>query len=281
MKNQILSWLSRIPILLLLPYLSVILIQNVDTALVIKKCSAEDFLPLLIKNQIDTDYEEETLKCQAVAGRSNLYRHLMTNEEDLFTCMREFLRSESPYMGIEEIWKQISGNSLDKCRNAVKETTGEVLQYQGEWKMIPYHEISNGHTRNGEEVFHDSSYAYLQAVESPADPDAEDFLNCTYLSEAQMPRNLEVSARDSYGYILSLSADGRPLEGEAFRDGMHLASTDITIRKKGKHYQFLCKGKGHGLGLSQYGANALAKEGKSYEEILKTYFPALDLMVIE
>ena len=76
-------------------------------------------------------------------------------------------------------------------------------------------------------------------------------------------------------------ADGRVLEGESFRKGMGLVSSNFTIQRIGKNIRFMCKGKGHGLGFSQYGGNALAKENKTVEEILSAYFPEMELTDIE
>ena len=72
-------------------------------------------------------------------------------------------------------------------------------------------------------------------------------------------------------------ADEDILEGEAFAQGMGLSSSDFSIQKVGGEFRFLCKGRGHGLGFSQYGGNQLAREGKNWKEILNTYFPLMDI----
>lgn len=283
MKNPLFAWFCSIPFLLLLPCLSVIGFQGADTALKNKSCGVEDFLPVILEKQISADMEAETIKCQAVIARSNLYRHLDQGEEFL-SEIAWAMGTQGMIAGqldLSVLTDNLGKNPLGKFRKASEETEGIVLQEKGNWRLVPYHELSNGKTRNGEEVFHDSAYAYLQSVESERDQEAEGYLNSRYLTTDQVPKNLKISYRDSVGYVLSLSADGKPIEGEAFRDGMGLSSADFTIQKIGNQYRFLCKGKGHGLGLSQYGANELAKEGVSFEEILKYYFPALDLMKIE
>lgn len=282
MKNKWLSWLSSVPLLLLLPYLSVIFMQNTETALNIRTFHIEEILPIAIEQQISTGYEPETLKSQAVIARTNLYQHLSV-QKDLMRGIFTFMEREGITGERRNTWYQNLKLAIfsKKSQEAAVETEGKVLQYKGKWKRLPYHEISNGKTRNGEEVFHNSDYTYLEAVESKADLDAENFLSSTCIPIKQMPDALEILDRDSSGYVLCLSANGRPIEGEAFREGMYLASTDFTIQKMGEQYCFWCKGKGHGLGLSQYGANALAKEGKTYEFILHTYFPKLELCEIE
>lgn len=282
MKKYILSWLCSIPLLLAIPYLCIIGFQGADTALLERRCSVEDLLPMIVKTQIEADYELETVKCQAVITRSNFYRRF-AEQEDFIESMNAFLDQTGlrKNKGSVSFWvDEMSDLWQGKYKDAVKETEGIVLQYQGEWKLVPYHEISNGCTRNGKEVFHDQAYAYLVSVDSEKDREAENYINQIVLPADRIPEQLLVLERDSEGYVLSFISDGKLMEGEAFREGLRLPSSDITIRKKGDQYYFICKGKGHGLGLSQYGANVLALEGKNYDFILERYFPMMDLCKI-
>jgi stage II sporulation protein D len=269
MRKTFWSYVSAVPLLLIIPYFAVILLQNVDEALQIRSCDVDNYLPFLLSRQISEDYEPETLKCQAVIARSNLWRQLKEGEK-----IQDCIEDEGEDL---QVSKWIAAALSKTYQTAVRESEGQVLLYQGEWKLIPYHEISSGQTRSGEEVFHDCAYTYLQSVDSQADKESEEYLTSIYIPAGQLPETLTVTSRDSAGYILSLLADNNPLEGEAFREGMNLPSSDFTIQKIGEQYRFLCRGRGHGLGFSQYGGNDLAKEGKSYEEILQVYFPALEL----
>lgn len=92
-----------------------------------------------------------------------------------------------------------------------------------------------------------------------------------------MPKRLVLKSRDRAGYVTRLTADGNLLEGEAFRLGMGLSSANFKVQKIGTRYRFLCKGKGHGLGFSQYGGNVLAKSGSTCTEILEAYFPEMEI----
>ena len=86
--------------------------------------------------------------------------------------------------------------------------------------------------------------------------------------------------RDSAGYVTELLADGKTLEGESFRKGMGLTSANFTIQNIGNQVRFLCKGRGHGMGFSQYGGNELAKISNCAEEILAYYFPSMEIQEI-
>ena len=110
---------------------------------------------------------------------------------------------------------------------------------------------------------------------------AKDYLNSVYINKNVLPERIEIKSRDSAGYVTEILADGKVLEGEAFRKGMGLTSSNFTIQKSGKEIRFLCRGKGHGLGFSQYGGNEMAKESANAKEILQYYFPEMDVLNIK
>lgn len=269
MKEKILAHLSGVFLFLMFPYVITILINGLDAALLNRPLNVEDCLAGIVALQIPADYELETIKSQAIIARTNLYRRIREEDDlpDILAEIRENLQKSGGYWFFpDEVYEE-----------AVRQTEGKVLYYQGELKLVPYHEISGGKTRDGAEVLHDGEYSYLKAVDSSADQKSPDYLNSTYFSLQQMPKELEIGRRDSSGYVTSLLADGNTLEGEAFRQGMGLASSNFTIQKVGEEYRLLCKGRGHGLGLSQYGGNEIARAGGTYEEILSVYFPAMEI----
>lgn len=278
-------YFSNMIILMLLPYLITILVNGYDMAVLNRKADLETVLPVFLALQIDSEYEEETLKAQAVIARSNLYRKLEENDstngkenkeetdtgsKKIFGIGRE-LRDES--LNWWKLWKK-----SDKVyEEAVKATSGQILTADGKLKLVPYHQISAGQTRDGRSAFHDDEYGYLKAVDSSIDKKAPDYLNSTYIAKQQLPEELKIAERENSGYVVSLMADENILEAESFVMGMGIASSDFSIQKTGEQIRFLSKGKGHGLGFSQYGGNELAKEGKSWKEILDTYFPLMEI----
>ena len=131
------------------------------------------------------------------------------------------------------------------------------------------------------EVFHNEDDSYLRSVHSLVDKNAKDYLNSVYINKNVLPERIEIKSRDSAGYVTEILADGKVLEGEAFRKGMGLTSSNFTIQKSGKEIRFLCRGKGHGLGFSQYGGNEMAKESANAKEILQYYFPEMDVLNIK
>ena len=222
---------------------------------------------------IEENYELETIKAQSIIARSNLYIK-MKEQKNLADTL-------------SQIWKDIKSRSFylaviqPQYEKAVEETEGKVLTWNGELKAVPYHQISAGQTRSGEEVFHSEDEAYLKSVQSNVDKKSKDFLNSVYINKNILPKELEIESRDSAGYVTQLLADGKLLEGEAFRKGMGLTSANFTIQEMGKQVRFLCKGRGHGMGFSQYGGNELAKESDTAEEMLEYYFPEMKIQRID
>lgn len=269
MRRKIFPGPSAILTIFLIPYLCTILLNGMDTALINRKFNVELFLPVVVAAQISEDYEAETIKAQAVIARSNFYRK-MDSRESLMTMFQEISKKVHPTYYRFDIPSSV-------YEEAVTETEGMILMWQKQLKLVPYHEISAGSTRDGEEVFRSEEYSYLKSVDSSGDKDADHYLNSAYVKISQMPEELTVVSRDSADYVTELSADGNILEGEAFRQGLGLASSNFTIQKIGDSLRFLCKGKGHGLGFSQYGANTLAKKEITFKEILETYFPEMEI----
>ena len=258
-----------IPFILLLPYVCTIVLNGADKALLLHSPEVEELVPLVLVAQLKGDYEDEAVKAQAVIARSEVYRRLEAGENEGEICGK---------IGFGKLLGM--ADKLQQYSVAAEATAGQVLTYNGELKLVPYHEVSNGKTRDGEEVFHSGEYAYLKSVDSSQDKESPDYVNSTYVAASQLPAKLVIKKRDSAGYITALTADGSWIEGETFRQGMHLASADFSVQKMGKMVRFLCKGKGHGLGFSQYGGNEMAKEGCRWEEILEAYFPEMELQNI-
>lgn len=274
-----------IPFILLLPYVCTIALNGADKALLLYSPGEEEMVPLVLMAQLKGDYEDEMIKAQAVIARSEVYRRLAEGEKegDILQEADEKRTGRRYLLGYcTKLLKLLSmTDQLQQFGDAAEATRGQVLTFNGKLKLVPYHEISNGKTRDGQEVFHSAEYGYLKSVDSSQDKEAPDYVSSTYIFSSQLPAKLVLKKRDSAGYVTALTADGNWIEGQTFCQGMHLASADFSVQKIGKMVRFLCKGKGHGLGLSQYGGNEMAKNGSSWEEILKTYFPEMDIEAVE
>ena len=275
MKKFFFPGVSGVLVLFLIPYLMVILMNGLDTALLNRTFNVEMLLPVIVASEMGSEYELEAVKAQTIIARSEFYRKLQ-EKKNLSSVLTQ-IREETEFREGEILQALIENLNYEK---AVTETESEVLAVDGKLQLTPYHELSAGRPRDGAEVLHSEEYAYLKSVESDMDKGSEDFLNSVYINQSVLPERLVIKSRDSAGYVTEILADGDILEGESFRKGMGLSSANFTIQKIGKEIRFLCKGRGHGLGFSQYGGNEMAKEKKSAEEILEFYFPEMELVDI-
>lgn len=260
--------------LFFIPYLLTAAVNGMETAILNRTPDLEEYIPVVLSKQIPDDYEKETIKAQAVIARTNFLRRIKIEGEDPGNIIRENGEENEELWSVWKSWDPI-------YEEAVQETKGQILTVGGELKLVPYHEISGGWTRDGAKAFHSEEYSYLKSVDSSIDKKSPFYLNSTYISEQQMPSTLNVKEREETGYVVSMTADEKTLEGESFARGMGLTSSNFSIQKIGGEFRFLSKGKGHGLGFSQYGGNEMAKEGDSWEKILETYFPGMELAVYE
>ena len=212
--------------------------------------------------------KKETIKAQTVIARSNIRRILGEGK-----ILPQILQEKTD--GRDYI-RNIFSKKDKVYQQAAEETSGQVLTYQGELKLLPWHKVSGGKTRSGKEAFRDEAYTYLKSVDSSADKKSPDYMNVVEIPVSQAGE-VKIRERDSAGYVTELSGGKNLLEGESFAVGMGLKSANFSLQKKGDVYVLRVRGSGHGAGFSQFGGNEMAKGGSSAEEILKKYFSAMKL----
>lgn len=217
----------------------------------------ELLLPGILCATIPSDYNEETLKAQAVVVRTML---LATGEEDVE------LAAEKLKLTVRREWDASYGQ-------AAEATQGEVLFYANKIAQPAYHALSTGRTRSSEEATGEA-VPYLQAVDSSWDKE------CTYyenVAEEDTGKEIEVLDRDSSGYVRKVRYGDEEMTGEEFRRRLSLPSSAFFISKRHGKRILVTNGIGHGLGMSQYGADGIAKEGYDYKRILEYYFKGTEV----
>ena len=165
------------------------------------------------------------------------------------------------------------GEYYEKMKAAWDETRGQVLMYDERLILTPYHRLSNGKTRSGNEVFGSEEYPYLQSRECPEDVEAKEEMTVSMIQGSDM----EVTGTDNAGYVTEVRCGSETVNGEEFRRTYHLASSCFTLQDYDGKTRVTAKGIGHGLGMSQYTAKKMAEEGKSCEEILQYFFTDVSL----
>lgn len=268
-----------------------------------RQADPENVLAVLLCGEIPWDYPEEALKAQAVLTRSSLYyfgkktgqtRKVQTDSQNEETMMlQENLWEEEMEIYQRERNKDRYQEALEKMEKAAEATQGEVLLFQGNVCRGIYHRVSAGRTRPGEEVL--GAPGYLSSVDSSEDTGSPDYLNGHYfsqealqariaecfpevqLSEEPLLDQLEIMERDPADYVVVIQVGNLEVSGEEFREKLELSSSNFTIQELDGRIRILCKGMGHGMGMSQYGAARMAEQGSSYREILAHYFPETSL----
>lgn len=270
MKEQMSAAAAIVWAVFLIPYLLSIFINGAEVCMEQRKLGTEELVPFILAEQTDESMSLEALKAQAVIVRSNLVkkaeegewsRTLAQEAENLQKNTRSMLLTQT------ERW--------EKIETAVRETEGVILMWEEQLVSIPFHRVSSGKTRDGQEAFHSSEYAYLVSVDSSKDIESEEYLSCIYVEKDKLPEDFEILDTDEAGYVTEIRGGKQYIAGEVFAQQMGMASSCFTVQEAEEEVRFLVKGSGHGLGLSQYGAQVLETEGKNYKEILDYYFPKL------
>ena len=269
MKKYALLRYCLVFLAIVLPYFTAAAFQGTEMVLAERAPDMEEYLPIIVFSQISPDMKKETIKAQTVIARSNIQRWLGEGEN-----LAEILW-ENENAG--EVWRYFFTEKNQIYQQSAKETGGQVLTYEGKVKLTPWHKISAGKTRSGAEAFHDEAYTYLKPADSSGDKKSPDYMKVVEIPAGQLSGELKIKKRDSAGYVTELMVGETLLEGESFASGMGLESANFSLQKKDDTYYLRVRGSGHGVGFSQFGGNEMAKNGSNAEEILKKYFPEMEL----
>lgn len=243
------------------------------------KVGLEDYVIGVVAAEMPASFEEEALKAQGIASRTYLI-NTMSNKRTVNTDTSSQVYIDKSKM-IDK-WEEKYEYYYTKIKNAVLSTKGKILTYKNEPIKAFYYSMSNGYTESSINVFNEN-YDYLNVVESKWDMNNEETkvikkeefcklidINC----ERIIISNIKV---DESKRISSISINNKNYSGVEIRKLLSLRSTDFTINENDNYITITTKGYGHGVGMSQYGANNMAKEGYTYEEIVKYYYQNIEI----
>lgn len=241
-------------------------------------------LTALLGACVKPDMEPEALRALAVLFRSDYAARAQagTPFSEALTPLTE-----------AELKQKFSVSFRRRLEKAAALSQGERLCLNGTPVFAVFHAVSNGHTEDGAAVFGQAVPGIL-SVASAADTFSPDYLHTRTLDKGELSSLLTaafptadlsgdpasfvvITRRTDAGYVSAAQVGGIPVTGQALREALALPSTDMTFFWSGNTCTITTRGMGHGAGLSLYGANALAAEGKSYAEILAHYFPTCTL----
>lgn len=273
----------------------------------IKEMTVSDYLKCVIPSEMPPDYDIEALKAQAIVARTYLYQKIATGGHgDADIC-------DNPahcqaYNSIEKIlyiwentkkWDKETRNIyLAKVNEAVDSTQNIVVTYKGEYIKAYFHACSGGRTENVSNIWGKQNIPYLRSVESLGEEGYKNYNSTVTLSVSELQTKLNKSSdltcniskeEEEIVKILNYTdtkrvdkvlIGGAIYTAEKLRTALGLRSTNFTVNyKEGKVY-FNVIGNGHGVGMSQVGANYYAKNGYTYDKIISHYYTGVDVTYV-
>lgn len=248
----------------------------------------EEYITGVLAGEMPITFEMEALKAQAVAARSYVMKKLEQNykeDYDVVDTVNNQVYLDNDYL--KKAWKENYITNINKIKQAVLETEGEYLEYDGKVVEAFFFSTSVGATENSEEVF-SKELPYLRSVSSLWDKDTSPVYIDKFkfeLKEFYEKLNLKYSdtiktkilKKTSTGRIKEIEINGKIFSASEVFDKLKLRSTYFTIEQKEGEVIVTTKGYGHGVGMSQYGAEGMARNGYTYDEILKHYYQGTEI----
>lgn len=305
MKRFLYQILCTIMIFVLIPIVFTLLIQGsgetsmenlklVQDSEHVEGIFDEDILVGILANEISMDTETEAMKAQAVIARTN--------------CLRAIEKGENLPEGLTKgemvrLWGQENfSECFSRLESSIESTKGVAMVYNGEYIQADFHKSSAGYTRDAAEVYGEDTFPYLKSADSRMDITSEDFLKVVFytpqeliekggdlfgeetksaaasITALELLSKIEVTKRDQAGYAVEVSVDGSVRSGEELRLLLGWNSSAFSFKEVDGEIRVVTKGLGHGLGVSLYGADCLAKDGLSYKEILKYFYTGIEFV---
>lgn len=258
----------------------------------IENINLEQYVEGVVGAEMPALFEEEALKAQAVASRSYVLKKMEDNINEDYDVVdtvtnQVYLDEES----LKEKWQDNYIKYINRIRTAVNETSMEYLEYNGKVINAMFFSTSNGYTEDAMTVFKED-IPYLKSVESSWDS----YVSSTFSYEEQFSLQefyeslglnynktlkVEIITRSTSNRIKKLKINNKEFTGRDLYEKLGLRSTDFTINQVENNVIIKTKGYGHGVGMSQYGAQGMALEGYNYTEILKHYYTDINIAKIK
>ncbi|WP_246516436.1 stage II sporulation protein D [Salicibibacter cibarius] len=252
----------------------------------------EEYVAGVVSAEMPSDFEMEALKAQALVARTFIAQQMEFAEgADLpgdaivsdTTAHQVYKSSEE----LEQEWGADAEETKEKITEAVEATAGEIITYEDTPITASFFSTSNGYTENAEDYW-EASVPYLQSVESPWDVDSPRYANTiSYTVEeveqqlgVEIPEGEDLSAnkeKTEGDRVETVTIGDTSFQGREIREALDLDSSDFEWQLDGDEIVIHTKGWGHGVGMSQYGADGMAQEGMNYREIVDHYYHDVEI----
>lgn len=268
----------------------VIRVKRVDTGN-IDSIGLEEYIVGVLAGEMPIYFELEALKAQAVAARSYALKRMeynKNNEYDVVDSIMNQVYLDRNYL--KEAWGSSYTSNINKLIRAVNETSGEYLDYNGGIADALFFSTSNGYTENSDVVF-SFDVPYLKSVDSKWDESVSSvFHSSITISVSDFLQKMKISKSDKVvfsdivksdtGRVISININGANFKGMDVYNNLGLKSLDFSLEQVGSNIVINTSGYGHGVGMSQYGALGMAKNGYNYRDILLHYYTGVSIKKI-
>lgn len=244
----------------------------------------EKYIIGVVSAEMPASFEFEALKAQAIAARTYTHKVLATEPYILDTVQHQVFNDEEQ---LRKRWGKDFEQNYAKIKAAVEETENLVMMYEDTLIDPLFFAISNGKTENSEDYF-SNSLPYLRAVDSEWDKSVDDFEAQVSISLADLQKifadddltfkSFQILSRTLGGNVQEVAVGDHVYSGREFREKLELRSADFSFEESNDEIYITTFGYGHGVGMSQHGANELAKTGKTYDQILNHYYQNIKII---
>lgn len=264
------------------------------------------YLLCVVASEIPFSYEYEAIKAQVIVARTYLFNKIKNNKEELADVCDSYTHCQAftDINKLEEIWKNkgFSEKEIkdgeDKIKKAIVETQGKIITYNGEIIDALFHASSPQKTEDASAIWSGVDIPYLKSVENVEDEDYERRTSTNVISYATFKntlidngyiddltldefKNICISEYTASGRVKSIAVGLYRIKAEDLRSLFGLNSTNFTLNIEDENIEFNVLGFGHGVGLSQVGANTYARAGKSCDEIIHHYYTDVEIKDID
>lgn len=263
----------------------------------VEEIALDTYLYGVVSAEMPADYELEALKAQAVVARTytiykiNNKKHENADICDDSTCCQAWVSKEDRLARWEENKRESNWQKIEQC---VNETKGKIITYENKPINAFFHANSGGTTELPVNVWGGSDFPYLQVVETAGEEGYNQYASEAEFSQDEVIEKLKSKyediqidfSKDDEIQILEHTDSNRvktvkfgnhELSGVESRTIFGLKSTNFEITKNENKIKFTVKGYGHGVGMSQTGADSIAKQGKNYEEIIHHFYSNVEI----
>ena len=265
---------------------SIVRVYDEDTN-TIMTIPIEEYIVGVVSGEMPVTFEIEALKAQAVAARSYVMVQMERNRQKDYDVVDTVMNQVYlPRDYLMSVWKDSYVDNINKIKKAVLETKGEYIAYDNKVAEALFFSTSPGFTENSEDVF-SSETPYLRSVDSHWDLDSPEYTTTFKFSlerfldilglDYQPTLDIKVLEATKTGRIKKIQINNKELTGNFICSKLSLRSTFFEIIQDGSSVIIKNKGYGHGVGMSQYGAEGMALEGYNYKDILKHYYTGIEI----